>query len=190
MNSKKSTRRSAKHPAIVIGGLAGSGKSTIANALAKIFGLRHVSAGDAFRALAKKRGMELLEFGRYSDQHLKINRDLDWWLVREAKKGNVIVDGRSTAYLTKKAGIPALRIFLATSPKVSAKRIAVRDGTTPKKALAYSRLREKEIAARLKKLYGLDTSDASNYDVTVQTDGFTPKEVVGLVAQLVRYARN
>lgn len=188
---RKSTLKNKRHfPAVILGGLAGSGKSTVSKALSKIFGLRRVSAGDTFRAIAKERKTELIEFGRYTESHPQIDREIDMRLVEEAKKGDVIIDGRSAAYLTKKVHIPALRIFLAVGEKQSAKRVAKRDGITPEKALAYSRLREKEIARRLKKLFGLDTSDASNYDVVIQTDGYTPKEVVGLIAQLVKYVRS
>jgi len=175
---------------VILGGLAGSGKSTVSSALSKIFGLRRVSAGDTFRAIAKEQKTELIEFGRYAEKHPQIDKEIDKRLLEEAKKGDVILDGRATAYQTRQARIPALRIFLDVGEEQSAKRVAKRDGITPKKALAYSRLREREIARRLKKLYGLDTSDTSNYDVCIQTDGYTPKEVVGLIAQLVKYARS
>jgi cytidylate kinase len=191
MNSRKNTRKSERHyPAVILGGLAGSGKSTVSSALSKIFGLRRVSAGDTFRAIAKEQKTELIEFGRYAEKHPQIDKEIDKRLLEEAKKGDVILDGRATAYQTRQARIPALRIFLDVGEEQSAKRVAKRDGITPKKALAYSRLREREIARRLKKLYGLDTSDTSNYDVCIQTDGYTPKEVVGLIAQLVKYARS
>jgi cytidylate kinase len=178
------------YPAVILGGLAGSGKSTVSAALSKIYGLRRVSAGDIFRAIAKERKTDLIAFGRYAEKHPQIDKEIDKRLLEEAKKGDVILDGRAVAYLSKKARIPALRIFLGVGEKQSAKRVAKRDGITPKKALAYSRLREREIARRLKSLYGLDTSDTSNYDVCIQTDGYTPKEVIGLIAQLVKYGRS
>lgn len=175
---------------IILGGLAGSGKSTASAALARMFKLRRVSAGDIFRKIAKERNMDLIALGRYAEKHPTFDKVLDKRLLAEAKKGRVILDGRAAAFLSKKAGIKALRVFLSVDPKVSAKRVAVRDGVSVAKALKSSRLREQEIARRLKALYGLDTSDTTAYDAVIETDGYSPKEVVKLIAQLVMYGRN
>ena len=172
---------------IFIGGLAGSGKSSTAKMLARRFGLRHVSAGDIFRAIAKERGENLIALGRYAEKHPEFDKVLDDRLLAEARKGRVILDGRAGAYLSKKRRIKALKVFLSVDPLVSAKRVAKRDGTTIKAALAQSRLREREVARRLKRLYGLDTSDTSYYDAVIQTDGYTVKEVVDLITELVKY---
>jgi cytidylate kinase len=172
---------------IILGGLAGSGKSSTATALARRFKLRHVSAGDIFRAIAKERRTDLISLGRYAEKHPEFDKVLDDRLLAEARKGGVILDGRAGAYLSKKRRIPALKIFLSVDPMVSAKRVSKRDGITFKAALAHSRLREREIARRLKRLYGLDTSDTSYYDAVIQTDGYTVKEVVELITALVKY---
>lgn len=186
MPSKRSTR---SKPTIVLGGLAGSGKSTTARMLAKRFGLRRVSAGDMFRAMAKEEGLDLIAFGRRCGKHPEIDKALDERMVAEARKGGAVLDGRATAFLTRKRRIPALRIWLAVDPKVSARRVAGRDRLTVKEALRKSAKREREVAKRLKLLWGVDTADTSYYDAVIQTDDYTPKEVVDIIAQLVRYGR-
>src|SRR5262245_40093361 len=149
---------SKTRPVVIICGLAGSGKSTAAHLIAKRFKLKHVSAGDQFRAVAKKRRMSLLELGLYAEKHPEFDKELDMGLMAHAKKGGVILDGRASAFLAKKMKIPALKIYLAVDPKVSAQRVSKRDGISVPQALKTSRLREREIARRLKALYGLDTS--------------------------------
>lgn len=186
MPSKRSTK---SKPTIVLGGLAGSGKSTTAKLLAKRFGLRRVSAGDMFRAMAKEAGMGLIDFGRKAEKEPEIDRELDERMIAEARKGGAILDGRATAYLTDKRRIPALRIWLAVDPRVSAKRVAGRDGLTVKEALRKSAKREREVAKRLKLLWGVDTTDTSYYDAAIQTDDYSPKEVADIITRLVRYGR-
>lgn len=177
---------SKKRPVIFICGLAGSGKSTVARMLARKFKLDHVSAGDAFRTIARERGMNLIELGRHAEKHPSFDRELDGRMLRRARVGGVVLDGRALAFLARKKGLPGLSVFLTVDPMVSARRVAGRDGLKVSTALAQSRKREREVARRLKKLYGLDTADASYYDVVIQTDNYAPREVVALIAQLVR----
>jgi cytidylate kinase len=168
-------------------GLAGSGKSTAAKALSARLKLPHVSAGDLVRKIAKQQGIDLITLGRYAEKHPEFDRKLDYDLLDRAREGGVIIDGRATAYLARKFKVPALKVFLAVDPKVSAKRVAGRDGLSPAAALRKSALREREIARRLKKLHGLDTSDDSYYDVVIHTDDYAPGEVVDLITHLSRY---
>ena len=179
-----------RKPVVIICGLAGSGKSTAAMAIAERFGLRHVSAGDQFRAIAKERGLSLIELGRYASKHPDFDKRLDRRMMEEARAGGVVLDGRASAYLARRLRIPALKVFLTVDPRVSAARVARRDGVPAAEALRQSAVREREIAHRLKALYGLDTSSAAYYDAVIQTDRYTPKDVADLIASLVTYDGN
>lgn len=182
--------RSKRRPVVIICGLAGSGKSTAAKGIARRFKLDHVSAGDQFRAVAKERGMNLIELGRYAAKHPEFDKELDNRIMARARKGGVVLDGRASAYLARKLRIPAVKVFLTVDPKESARRVAKRDGITVAKALAMSRLREREIAKRLKTLYGLDTASTAYYDAVIQTDQYRPEDVADLIASLVKYERH
>lgn len=182
--------KNKKRLVVIICGLAGSGKSTTATMIAKRFKLRHVSAGDQFRAVAKERKMSLIDLGRYAASHPAFDKQLDRRMMAQAKKGGVVLDGRAAAYLARKMKINALKIFLTVDPKVSAKRVSKRDGISVAQALVASRQREREIAKRLKVLYGLDTSSTAYYDAVIQTDRYRPEEVADLIASLVIYDGN
>ncbi len=179
-----------KRPVIIICGLAGSGKSTAARLIAKRFRLRHLSAGDQFRAIAKERRMNLIELGRYAEAHPAFDRELDRRMMQAAKKGGVVLDGRASAYLAGKMRIPAVKVFLTVDPGISAARVAKRDGTSIASILKDSRIRERDNARRLKALYGLDTASTRYYDAVIQTDDYRPEEVAELIASLVKYARH
>jgi CMP/dCMP kinase len=180
----------SKKPVIIICGLAGSGKSTAATMIAKRFKLKHVSAGDQFRAVAKERKMSLIDLGRYAAKHPEFDKELDRRMMAAAKKGGVVLDGRASAYLAKRLHIPALKIFLTVDPRVSAARVAKRDGIPAAKALKMTTQREREIRTRLRTLYGLDTASAAYYDAVIKTDRYTPNDVADLIASLVTYDGN
>lgn len=162
----------------------------MATLVAKRFKLTHVSAGDQFRKIAKERRMNLIDLGRYAAKHPEFDMELDRRVMSRARKGGVVLDGRAAAYLARKMRLPALKIFLDVDPRVSAKRVAKRDGIAVAKALATTSQREKEIAKRLKTLYGLDTSSTAYYDAVIQTDRYSPDEVLELIASLVNYERH
>lgn len=172
---------------VIICGLAGSGKSTASAAIAKRFKLKHVSAGDQFRAVAKERGLSLIELGQYAAKHPEFDKELDRRMMQAAKKGHVVLDGRAAAFLSKKMRIRATKIFLTVDPKISARRVAKRDGISVANALKTSHERERATARRLKALYGLDTSSTAYYDAVIQTDRYAPEEVADLIASLVTY---
>ena len=172
---------------VIICGLAGSGKSTAATMTYKRFKLKHVSAGDQFRAIAKERKLSLIDLGRYAATHPEFDKELDQRMMKAAKAGNVVLDGRASAYLAKKQRIAAIKIFLTVDPKESARRVAKRDGISVASALKTTQQREREVAKRLKALYGLDTSSPAYYDAVIQTDRYAPEEVAELIASLVTY---
>ena len=71
---------------ITVSGPHGSGKTTIAKALAQALGLRYISAGELFRKLAKERNMNIVEFTKYAANNPEIDYLIDNSIIEEAKK--------------------------------------------------------------------------------------------------------
>jgi predicted cytidylate kinase len=153
--------------------------------LSKRFKIPHVSAGDIFREIAEERGVSLIELGRHAERNPEFDRELDERLMARAKRGGVVIDGRAPCFLAWKRKIRAFKIWLAARPGTMAERVGKREGKSAAEALAESRKREREVARRLKALWGLDTRDLSYYDLIVQTDGYTPKEAVALIVEAI-----
>ncbi|MEM0121741.1 MAG: (d)CMP kinase, partial [Thermoprotei archaeon] len=109
---------------ITISGPPGSGKSTVAKRVAELLGLRFVSAGQLFREIAKTRGTDVVDLNKQAEQDFSIDRQVDARSLREADKGNVVIEGHLTGWVIEKAD---LKIYLNAPLEVRAKRIAERE---------------------------------------------------------------
>ncbi|HYB77228.1 MAG TPA: AAA family ATPase, partial [Thermoplasmata archaeon] len=88
---------------LTVGGPPGGGKSTAGRLVAKSLGLEFRSAGDLFRAEARRRDMDLATFGRYAAAHPEVDRELDRTMQALATPGRLL-DGRVQGPLCRRAG--------------------------------------------------------------------------------------
>ncbi len=168
---------------ITISGQSGSGKSTAAKLLSERLDIPTIDIGTIFREMAEKRGMSVIEFGRYVEAHPKIDRELDAAMMRHAKRSkDLILQGRLAGWMSKREGVPAVRIWLAASAKVRAERTARRERIPVRQALADVTRRDRDNRARYRRTYGLDLNDLSIYDIVVRTDNLTIEGVVSSLA--------
>ena len=152
---------------ITVGGLHGTGKSSVSDAVAKKFNLRRISAGVAFRQLAKERDLTLEEFSRVAEGNEEIDRLIDDRLKTEAEKGDAVIDGQLAAWM---AGDNAdLKILLIAPVETRIKRISERDSTDFEYARRETITREGSEKARYFEYYGVDVSDHSTYDLIINT---------------------
>ena len=164
---------------ITLGGLHGTGKSSVADKLAKEFNLRRVSAGMIFRQLAKERGMSLEEFSKVAEGSEEIDRLLDSTLTTEAEKGNVVLDGQLAAWM---AGDNSDFNILLTAPlDVRVQRIADRDGTSFDFAKQETVTREESERNRYLRYYDIDIKDLSVYDLILNTAKYDLEGVVAVL---------
>ena len=170
---------------ITISGPPGSGKSTVADAVAEAFDLDHVSGGDVFRGLAAERGLTLAEFNELAEDDDAIDRDLDRRLRETAaEEDDVVVESRLSGWM---AGEHAdIKVWLDAPLSVRAARIADREGTTVDRAREETRVREESERKRYAEYYGIDFEDRSIYDLGVNTARWDAHAVVEIVVEAVR----
>lgn len=183
MQAQDTLRAITMKRVITIGGLHGTGKSSVADIVAKRFGLKRVSAGVIFRKLAKKRGLTLEEFSIVAEDDESIDRELDALLKTTAMKGNVLLDGQLAGWM---AGDYAnFKILLTASVDARVKRIAERDEVSFEHARRETLNREKSERERYLEFYGVDISDQSIYDLVLNTEKYDIQGVIKVLTTAI-----
>lgn len=162
---------------LTIGGLPGSGKTTVAKMLAKRLKLEYVNAGDIFRNLARKKGLTLEEFGIYAEQNPNVDQAIDKKIIEIAKKDNVILEGRLAGIMCERNNIDAIKIWLEAPLKVRAERISKRENKTFESALAEIQVREKSEWDRYYKIYHIDLNDLIVYNMVIDSAPISAEDV-------------
>lgn len=167
---------------IAIAGPIGVGKSTVARQLAAHLGYRYISAGEFFREIARERGMSLTDVNRLAEQDPSLDRELDRRQRELAQAGNCVVESRLSGWIVD----ADLAIWLRASLDVRAQRVAGREAQDV--AVARHELVEREQSewARYQRLYGIDISDLTPYQVIIDTTHWDAGAIGQALAGLVR----
>jgi len=160
---------------IAVSGPPASGKTTHARYLAERFGLRYVSAGSLFREMAMEMGISLEEFHKMAESDHRYDIAVDKRSIEEAKKGNVVLDGHLTAWITREYS--DLKIYLTAPLEERARRLAEREGKNISQALEELRMREESNRRRYLEIYGIDIGDLSIFDLVINTSRLPAESV-------------
>ena len=165
---------------ITISGPAGSGKSTVASALAEGLGYDHISGGDIFRSLADERGLTPLELNKLAEENDEIDRDLDRRLRELAReRDELVLESRLAGWM---AGEYAdFRVWLSAPLSVRAERIADRESKDVEVARTETKARGSSEALRYGEYYGIDIEDLSIYDLALNTARLSPAGVLEVI---------
>jgi len=171
---------------ITISGLPGSGTTTVAKLLEEKTSLTYMYSGDIFRKMAKKYGMSLEQFGRYCENHKEADEELDRYQLDILEKGNVILEGRISGWIAHRNKIDSLKVVLEANLETRVERIIKREKGDFKKRKQEIIDREKSEATRYKKYYNIDVSDASIYDLVIDSSDKTPEEIVEIILKEIK----
>jgi len=182
---KKRGREEKKKVVICIGGMTGSGKSTVAKKLAAKYGLGYFSGGNALRALAQEEGYasdvrgwwetsEGLNFLQQRMGNPAFDKKIDEKLLELAAEGNVVLDSWTMPWLLNKG----FKVWLEASPQVRAKRLVTRDSISIEEALKALNEKDERTRQIYKGLYGFDLGhDLSPFNLVLATDELEPDDV-------------
>ncbi|MCI4331850.1 MAG: AAA family ATPase [Thermoplasmata archaeon] len=174
-------------PLVALAGPPGSGKSTAGRRAAELLELEYRSAGELFRAEARRRGMDLALFSRYAEQHEEVDRSLDEAMMELARPGRLL-DGRLVGAMCRRRAIPSIYVVVTARPEVRYARLAERDGGTVEEARRTTEAREASERDRYLRYYGIDVA-AERPDLTVDSSTITPEAVAERIAGFARSQR-
>jgi CMP/dCMP kinase len=170
---------------VALGGPPGSGKSTAGRLVATALRLEFRSVGEAFRAEARARGLDLAAFGRYAEAHPEVDRELDR-AVRALARPGVLLEGRIQGPLLRRGGLEVVWVAVTASREERIRRLAARDGLAPEEAARAIVAREASERARYLTFYGIDL-DREAADLVVDATALPPE---GVAARIVGFLRD
>ena len=168
---------------ITIGGLAGTGTTTLAEVLSERLDVPYISAGFIFREMAAEHGMSVLEFSEFAEGNDDIDKEIDRRQAELAKSSdNLIVEGRLSAHFVD----ADLKLWLVTPLDVRSGRIAERESKSVDVAKNEIIIREKSEALRYHDIHNIDINNLDIYDLIINTDTFDPEQVTGIILTILK----
>lgn len=174
-------------PTIIIGGLAGAGKTTLAAALAAELRLPHVSSGNALRELAQEMGFSNDRLSETLLEDPRVDAELDRRLLARACEGGAVIESRVLAWLVPKRN-DIFRVYLTCDADQRLQRVYKRTGAT--EIANRIPIRDQADAKRWKTLYGIDLEDLSVFDVIIDTSWLSPESVFRQVLERMSNAQH
>lgn len=168
---------------IAISGDLGSGKSTISKLLRDKLSFSLYSMGEAWRNLAAKYNMSILELNQYSETH-PLDEEMDQSMAAMAgAPQNIIFDSRLAWHF-----IPnSFKIHLTVDPMIAATRIfndkrGNAEGYADI-AEAYEKINQRRISENNRYIhkYHLDCSALEHYDLVVDTSHAPPESISSII---------
>lgn len=168
---------------IAISGDLGSGKSTISKLLREKLSFELYSMGEAWRNLAAKYNMSILELNKYSETH-PLDEEMDQAMAAMAgTPKNIIFDSRLAWHF-----IPnSFKIHLTVDPMIAATRI-FNDKRGDAEGYAdvneaYEKIKQRRISEnnRYIQKYHLDCSLLEHYNLVVDTSHAPPESIAALI---------
>ncbi|MCK9438983.1 MAG: cytidylate kinase family protein [Patescibacteria group bacterium] len=179
---------------ISISGFHGSGKSTIAEMLAKKLNWPRYYMGGLRREAALKRGMTLAEYNKLGETDPSTDLEVDNYQKELGQiKDNFIIEGRTSWHF-----IPhSLKIYINVDHKIGAERIFKslqkknnrnedNNLNTLEDVIKSVEERYKSDKLRYKKYFNIDVYDLKNYDFVINTDKISIDQVFENVYSFIK----
>jgi CMP/dCMP kinase len=170
---------------IVISGPAASGKSSVAKLLAQKLGYRHFSMGDVQRDLAKRHGIDWMEWHKLEASDEKYDRMVDEHQTEIGQENDdFVIDSWLGACF-----IPdAFKVWIDAPIRIRVQRRLhhkrpEEDYGTPEEVEKNITARENMNRERWKRMYRFDYKDMKNYDLVVDTSKIGIEQVVDRIGR-------
>lgn len=171
---------------VTVGGLPGTGSSTLCSVLERALDLPFVYTGQIFRQQAVEHGMTLEEFNELAQHDENVDRSLDDRQLDYLRKGGLILEGRLSGWLAHNERIPAFKVWVVCDDGERIRRLVARDGGDARTRARADAERVEREADRYRRYYGADLEDLSIYDLVVDSTDRTPEQLAERVLEELR----
>jgi len=174
---------------IILNGVPGSGKSSVAKKLAKKLNWPRFYGGGIRRLKARAMGLTLAEFNKLGEKENFTDFEVDRYLKQAAKEHpDSIIESRTAWHFIPRS----IKLYLEVDEKIGAERVFAelkkhqrknedKKLHTVRQVLKSHRQRKLCDYKRYKKYYGFNLYDKKNYDFVLDTSFLTKKQVFDAV---------
>ena len=170
----------ANLPIISVSGPHGSGKTTAAKKIAEKLNYEYISAGVLFRDMANKANMNIEEFSKKAETQEEIDRFIDDKTVELGKtKDNIVVDAQLGGWMLHDSA--DMLVYITAPFETRIERIKERENKSTEQARQETISREESEKSRYQKLYNINISDLSIYDIILNSQKFSATDCAQIV---------
>lgn len=164
---------------ITLSGFAGTGKSTVGKMIQEQLNFQFISVGNYSRAYAmQKYGMTINEFQDKCKTKPELDNEIDEKFKKECNiKNNLVIDYRLGFHFIENA----FHVLLKASDKTASKRISSANRKGEMVCSKTIKLRNIDMRNRFQKNYNIDFTNEDNYDLVINTNNLTPKQVTDYI---------
>ncbi len=159
---------------LTVGGLPGTGTTTLCRLLERELQLPYIYAGQLFREEAVRRGMTLAEYNALASTDESVDRELDEKQIEFLRGGGVILEGRLAGWLAHRYEISAFKTWVVCDETERVRRLVERDGDNAEAQAASMADRVARERDRYSRYYGADLTDLSIYDLVLDSTSTPP----------------
>ena len=166
---------------VALAGLAGAGKTSTGDKLAKVLGVKHIKF--SFKDIAKQMGMSLEEFHeRIASADDEFDKKIDAEIVKAAEEARDYVCSTWLGAWTTNA---EYRVWLHASAETRVNRIMKRDGLTREDATKKVAFRDANNWKRYWEYYGINIMDNSKFDIVINTDNMSVEDACRIIVKML-----
>jgi cytidylate kinase len=124
-----------------------------------------------------------MKFLNQREENSEFDKKLDKKLIQLFNEGKIVITSYTLPWLIK----DGIKIWLEGSRESSTQRMQSRDNMSPEDAFEITKQRFDKNKALYKKLYNFDFGDdKSVFDLIINTDNLTAKQVIDVAKETVR----
>ena len=179
---------------VIISGPPAIGKTTVAQGLAKEFGLEFLGGGDILKEIAKEQGFktggedwwdtpEGMKFLNQRSENSEFDKKVDEKLKELFLKGGIVITSYTLPWLVD----GGIKIWLSGTIENSAKRMKTRDNMDEQEARDIVKTRFEQNKKLYKKLYNFDFGENLDvFDKIIDTDELDAEKVLEIAKTTVK----